>query len=488
MVGLLFWCLWQAQLLLSRAKSPYTWVAQSEKAEFGPVYAHAVLTNFKDQMFLIGGASPQGELSSDVWRSDDKGKSWKQLEPRSKRFTPRRGHAAVVDPKRVILIVMGGFSGRAKVDSDCWSSQDGYVWRSLGSAPWTARHGHAAVMTSNSWIVMLGGHDRHSYLSDVWKIHHASQPMSMTHLRAQWVRVTNNAPWTARYGHTTLVDADDVIYLLGGFFAEKETGRVQCFNDVWSSADLGQTWHLVTAHAPWPGRYQHAATITSTGEFFVLGGLSVDLERLPDVWRSQDRGVSWVEVTRASSWAARYEHAALVDANDTIYVLGGIAQGAEAFADVWLSQQTCADHVKCTGATPVCRDGTEENFEGLTRPLCVGICDRRIFDECKPKEDCRVQDDKPTCVDPCDDKECEADQVCEAAPRDEVFRGEMLKSAEAYCLSCSHAQTKASCGQLRQCAWSTGDEACEMRCSVRDESRCKGSDKCRWKDGKCSKK
>ena len=213
----------------------------------------------------------------------------------------------------------------------------------------------------------------------------------------------------------------------------------------------------------------------------------MNLDRLPDVWRSHDGGHHWEEVTPVAHWPARYEHAAVVDRAGTIYVLGGISETSELFGDVWFSEQTCADNVECSGQTPVCRDGTQEHFEGATMPVCVGICDRRIFDQCHAKEDCKVKDGKPTCVDPCDDKECEKEQVCEVAPRDEEFRGERLSSATAYCLSCSHAQTKASCAKLRQCKWSTDSEACLMRCSVMDESRCKSNDLCHWKE-KCTEK
>lgn len=45
----------------------------------------------------------------------------------------------------------------------------------------------------------------------------------------------------------------------------------------------------------------------------------------------------------------------------------------------------------------------------------------------------------------------------------------IVPRAEAYCLSCSVAQTKASCGELRQCQWSTKDEAAARRIAVLDE-------------------
>lgn len=470
--------------------SPYTWVAVNRQAGFGPRYAHAAVMTADQKIFVIGGASGdlnEGKYLNDVWVSEDQGKSWSVVVPRSPRFSPRRGHAVVLDPRGVIFIVLGGFCGKACLANDCWTSETGAVWNPLGDAPWSQRHGHAAVMTSEGWLIMLGGHDGSKYLSDVWKITNPAQAES----RGSWLPVTPKAEWMPRYGHAVAMSKEDAIYLLGGFYADKATGHVQCFNDVWISSDHGSTWQVRTKNAPWSGRYQHTAQIDNGGDVFVTGGLSVNLERCGDVWRSTDGGRTWKIVTSTAAWAARYEHAAVVNHNNTMYVLAGISAGSDAFSDVWRSEQTCADSVavQCTGAEPVCMDGTQKNFKGLTAPVCVGICDRRIFDDCSVKEVCVVRNESARCVDPCKHQECKAQEVCEVAPRGEDFRGEHLSAAKAYCLSCSDAKTKRSCGLLRQCKWSTGDEACLMRCGVLStEDRCGGNDKCKWTDGKCKSK
>ncbi len=51
-----------------------------------------------------------------------------------------------------------------------------------------------------------------------------------------WSPVTSNAPWAARYGHTTVIDAAGAIYVIGG---EGAGGAITLYNDVWSSADKG---------------------------------------------------------------------------------------------------------------------------------------------------------------------------------------------------------------------------------------------------------
>jgi len=281
----------------------------------------------------------------------------------------------------------------------------------------------------------------------------------------------------------------DSIFLLGGWFAAKQSGRVASFNDVWLSEDGGYTWSLVVEHAPWSGRYQHAAAVNTKDDLFVLGGLDLELQRCGDVWRSEDSGESWSLVTPAAPWAARYEHVVVSGHNDSLFVLGGMSSGDEKFHDVWRSGRTCADNVRCSEDAMVCRDGTDKNFEGLPNPVCVGICDHRIFDDCKELEACHVVDQKAVCLDPCDKKVCGSGEVCEVAKRGAHWRGRVLPDAEAYCLACDSAKSKFTCDKLKQCEWRKGDEACMMRCSVVETEKACGKDKnCAWKDAKCSEK
>jgi hypothetical protein len=57
-----------------------------------------------------------------------------------------------------------------------------------------------------------------------------------------WTSRTTSAPWAARWGHTSVIDAAGAIYVLGGF--NGESGGVYTvyegsYNDVWISADGG---------------------------------------------------------------------------------------------------------------------------------------------------------------------------------------------------------------------------------------------------------
>ncbi len=49
-----------------------------------------------------------------------------------------------------------------------------------------------------------------------------------------WALVTASAPWTARLGHSTVIDAAGAIYVIGGY-----GGGSTEFQDVWVSTDGG---------------------------------------------------------------------------------------------------------------------------------------------------------------------------------------------------------------------------------------------------------
>ncbi len=54
------------------------------------------------------------------------------------------------------------------------------------------------------------------------------------HAGATWASRTTSAPWAARFGHTTVVDAAGAIYVIGGVGSGDTF-----FGDVWASTDGG---------------------------------------------------------------------------------------------------------------------------------------------------------------------------------------------------------------------------------------------------------
>jgi hypothetical protein len=63
---------------------------------------------------------------------------------------------------------------------------------------------------------------------------------------ATWTARTLHAPWAARFGHTSVIDAAGAIYVIGGGIGTNPTpGNYIDFNDVWASTDGGARAGLV---------------------------------------------------------------------------------------------------------------------------------------------------------------------------------------------------------------------------------------------------
>jgi len=471
---------------LNRDQDEVVWLKASRDGGFGPRYAHAAVINHAQKIFVVGGtsASDSSTFLNDVWVSSDLGQSFSLVTPRPPnrpRFHVRRGHSLVLSNNGVAMFLAGGFCGKACFLNDLWSSVDGGTWNFLGKAPWSGRHGHAAAYTSKDALVVVGGHDGQNYLNDVWVIQDPAQAM----IYSIWRNVAKQASWAPRMGHALVINSLDVLTVLGGFFANKQTGQVGCYNDVWRSHNVGASWELVTRNAAWSPRYEHTAEVNHLGQMFVLGGLTSWLERCSDAWRSKNGGLTWTNVSPNAPWAARYEHSTVVDKEGGIYMIGGMSTNTDTYSDVWRSVRTCADNITCPDLT-VCRDGTDHNFDGITNPICVDNCDRRIYDKCGAKEACHVRDKMQTCFDPCDEKSCGDGYVCEVEARGAKWQGKILDAARPYCLSCGGAHTKYACDKLKQFDWSGKHERCDMRCRVNPNAhKCNSLDYCQWKEEEC---
>ena len=137
--------------------------------------------------------------------------------------------------------------------------------------------------------------------------------------------------WTARNSHAAVTFPDGSIVLMGGSPGGSE---------VWISTDNGLTWTEQTATAPWGPRWEHTASVMTDGSIIITGGYSPSLPgALNDVWRSTDKGATWVQRTASASWAARMGHSAVVDPTGTLlYIMAGnTANSVTYYHDVWVS-------------------------------------------------------------------------------------------------------------------------------------------------------
>ena len=255
---------------------------------------------YQDKMWLLGGF--YGGLKNDVWSSID-GVAWTELTQVAP-FSARNGHTSSVFKDK--LWIIGGWSeGEAK--NDVLFSEDGINWtEAIKNAPFSGRFGHTTVVFKNKLWVIAGTADDDTAIhdNDVWYSEDG----------VNWTAATANAPFSGRYGHTTVV-FDDRLWVMGG----RDNGGVK--NDVWYSND-GVNWTEATPAAPFTERYFYAATIFDD-KIWVID---------EDIWFSTD-GINWTEATDAAPYSDIRSHTTATF-NDKIWVVGGFSGGAVQ-TDIW---------------------------------------------------------------------------------------------------------------------------------------------------------
>ena len=119
-------------------------------------------------------------------------------------------------------------------------------------------------------------------------------------LGSLWKDATNDAGWSARESHTSLVFANKM-WVLGGLGRNNK-------KDVWFSTD-GKNWQQATADVDWLSRYGHTSFVYNN-KMWVLGGTNVS-SYANDVWFSTD-GANWQQATASADWGGRSHHTSLV--------------------------------------------------------------------------------------------------------------------------------------------------------------------------------
>ncbi|NMH89924.1 Kelch repeat-containing protein [Flavivirga algicola] len=177
------------------------------------------------------------------------------------------------------------------------------------NAEFSKRWGHTTVVYNDKlWVI--GGDDGDGK-NDVWS---SSNGIS-------WDEVASNAAFSGRWRHTSVV-FNNKLWVIGGYDGTRK-------NDVWSSSD-GITWTEATSNAPFTGRYGHT-TVVYKDKLWVIGG--DDTSKKNDVWSSSD-GITWTEVTSNAPFTGRFGHTTIVY-NDKLWVIGG--RDGSYKNDVWSS-------------------------------------------------------------------------------------------------------------------------------------------------------
>jgi photosystem II stability/assembly factor-like uncharacterized protein len=239
-----------------------------------------------------------------------------------------RGYFSSVAMPDGSIVLMGGEGNNGNYN-DVWrSTDDGATWMEMtANAEWTARASQSSVALPDGSIVLIGGGDSSGDRNDVWR---------STDDGATWTQMTANAGWIPRSDLSSVVMPDGSIIVSGGTLPG---GYVQ-FNDVWRSTDKGATWMEMTANGGWYKRYGHRTVAMPDGSIVLTGGYSFGPSFQNDVWRSTDYGVTWTQVSAGAGWSPRYYHSMVAMPDDSIVLEGGNYRNEIFMDDTWQSSDS----------------------------------------------------------------------------------------------------------------------------------------------------
>jgi N-acetylneuraminic acid mutarotase len=220
-------------------------------------------------------------------------------------FKGRSGHSAAVFREKLWLI--GGFNGR-DVNNEIWCSGDGHKWRGVKGGRRFRRRAFLSALVFKEKLWVIGGlyFDRKKNIQDLNDIWNSSDGMS-------WQKVTGNAPFSPRGGHSSFV-FNGKIWVLGGI------GQM---TDIWNSPN-GREWERITDSAPYGSRGGQSVVLFR-GKIWLIGGFYVDSKNrfhsLSDVWCSEN-GKEWKKTVAGTRFFAGGGHTA-VSFRNMIIVIGG---------------------------------------------------------------------------------------------------------------------------------------------------------------------
>jgi len=184
---------------------------------------------------------------------------------------------------------------------------------------WGPRKHFGAVFTPSKKVIVAGGTDTTKNYADVWESADKGK---------NWGQLSDQAPFGPRHGHVLICDnSNGELFIIGGDRGGAGGAQPELLRDVWKSPDARE-WKAQTLRAPWPARKYMGATIEKGGHIYLIGGISnYGTSGFNDMWRSEDRGRTWLSVSHASAWSARHSFAfTRLPAGSRagrLYILGG---------------------------------------------------------------------------------------------------------------------------------------------------------------------
>ena len=129
--------------------------------------------------------------------------------------------------------------------------------------------------------------------------------------------------------------------------------RIGQKNDVWRSNNNGISWSQISYRADWPARTCHSSVLLPDGSIVLMGGYyeaDDGWSYYNDVWRSTDNGATWTEMTSDAKWSPRDGHTSVALPDGGILLMGGRADDVR-FNDLWHSSDSGATWTEITPET-----------------------------------------------------------------------------------------------------------------------------------------
>jgi len=200
------------------------------------------------------------------------------------------------------IIAKDGNGGESESDISSFETRDIFFSSATQNADFPGRRSFASTVFNGKVWISGGFQDSTLDLyrtNDVWNSEDG----------VNWTRVTTNAEWRRRLGHT-MTAFKDKLWVIAGFGTE---GRIA---DVWNSED-GITWNLVTDSPGFDAMHNHSVTVYQDKLWITHDA---------KVWFSED-GAVWTIASEGEIGNFRTRHTSVAFDNK-IWVIGGSEQAS----------------------------------------------------------------------------------------------------------------------------------------------------------------
>jgi hypothetical protein len=302
----------------------------------------ASLIKYGDNFLMVGGVTRKlpgntnvlsTKIYNEVWsKTTDPVSPWYKVSTNTN-FSPKYAFAAFVansdiddsNPTSSIIIAGGkqfNENGTVVVGNDVWRSDNGGVdWQFVGYADWTPRQAMASC-NFHGKLFVIGG----AGIDEAGKEIKRTDIWSSADLGKTWQIVTSKTDFPPRADFLCVTINNDM-YIIAG------ENNPTVFNDLWKSSDEGKTWQLVNSNCGFSKRFNNGF-LTDGKNLIVFGGrVSFTDPYLSDMWISSDLGKSW-SPTLQNGWDGRTDTAHIIY-NNQIYMYGGRSL-TQNYNDQWI--------------------------------------------------------------------------------------------------------------------------------------------------------